>query len=96
MPISPNEAKLRGRIGGYRLAATHNSRETTSAARAAFARKFETSVDPDGILPEAERARRAEAARRAHMAELAYRSARARSRRTLKAPDQSDRDGDNR
>jgi hypothetical protein len=40
-------------------------------------------VDPDGILPEAERQRRAECARKAYYTALAAKSARARrSRRT--------------
>ena len=69
---------LRARIGGYALAAKHDSRETTKAGRAAFLRRFEDEVDPDRRLPEAERARRAEAARSAYFARLAYQSAKAR------------------
>ena len=43
--------------------------------------KFETQVYPEGILPPAERARRAEHARKAHFQRLALKSARARRRR---------------
>jgi hypothetical protein len=39
---------------------------------------FERQVDPDGVLPQAERTRRAEAARKAHYAEMARRSLAAR------------------
>lgn len=54
---------------------------TTTDARKAFLDRFEREVDPDGILPPAERAKRAEHARKRHMTELAYKSARARSGR---------------
>lgn len=46
----------------------------------AFAARFERQVDPNGVLPPAERARRAEAARRAYFTELALRSSQARRR----------------
>lgn len=78
---------LRGRIGAHRLHASTDAPSTTAAARAAFLSSFERSVDPDGLLDPAERARRADHARRAHFAELAYRSAIARQRRRGKASD---------
>lgn len=59
------EASLRGRIGAYSLHATHDPKETTRAARAAFLQRFAREVDPDLELPWAERARRAEAAKKA-------------------------------
>ena len=71
---------LRGRIGAYRLHATHDSRETTRHARETFLARFLDEVDPDRALPEAERLRRAEAARKAYFAQLALRSAQARAR----------------
>ena len=40
--------------------------------------KFERQVDPEGTLPPAERAKRAENARRAHYQRLSLRSAQAR------------------
>jgi hypothetical protein len=43
--------------------------------------KFERQVDPEGILPPAERAMRAEHARKAHFKRLALKSAQARRRR---------------
>jgi hypothetical protein len=50
----------------------------TQAARDAMARKFLELVDPDGVLPVEERARRAESARKAHYQRLALASAKAR------------------
>lgn len=79
--LEPSERSLRGRIGAYRLHATHDSRETSAAGRAAFLASFERLVDPDGTLPAAERERRAAHARSAHFAKLAYLSARARRKR---------------
>jgi hypothetical protein len=80
-PYPPQDMALRGRIGAYRLHATHDSREVTAPARRAFRARFEAQVDPRATLSPDERARRAEMALRAHMAQLAYRSARARSGR---------------
>jgi len=80
-PYPPQEMALRGRIGAYRLHASHDPKETTSPARRAFLARFEAEVDPDGTLAPEERARRAEMALRAHMATLAYRSARVRGSR---------------
>ena len=67
------------------LAASHDPREYTSAARAAFLGKFEIEVDPGATLPVEERLRRAEAARRLHFTRLAMKSARARGARKSKA-----------
>ena len=73
----------RGRIGAYTLHATHDPRETTHAAREAFGRRFLDEVDPDRLLPEDERERRASYARKAYFARLALKSA--QSRRARKA-----------
>lgn len=62
--LTPEERTLRARLGAYRLHALHDPKETTKKARAAFATRFEREVDPEGVLPSSERARRAEAARR--------------------------------
>lgn len=76
--LSPSERSQRGRIGAYLMHSRHDPRVTTAAARRAFSQRFLDMVDPDRVLPEPERLRRAEAARRAHFAQLAYLSARAR------------------
>jgi hypothetical protein len=53
----------------------------TSAARTAFLSSFECIADPDGVLPDAERLRRAGHLRRAHFLRLAMKSASARKAR---------------
>lgn len=53
----------------------------SAPARAAFDRKFLDQVDPDRVLPEDERARRASAARRAYFLTLAAKSVDSRRRR---------------
>jgi hypothetical protein len=103
MPLDPHLAALRARIGAYALHKAHDPRATTAKARATFLSRFERDVDPDGVLPEAERRRRAEAAKKEHFARLALRSAKARAAKAgaahptkhpghQPAPDQS-RDG---
>jgi hypothetical protein len=54
----------------------------TASARAALERKFEVEVDPDGLLPNEERKRRAEFARKAYYTRLALKSAEARRGRS--------------
>jgi hypothetical protein len=61
--------------------AQHDPRETTRNGREAFMAGFEEKVDPEGNLPPAERARRAESARKAHMLRLSLKSAKARAAR---------------
>jgi hypothetical protein len=78
--VTPSERTLRSRIGGYVRASRYDGREMTAAARRTFLDSFERQVDPDGLLPPAERARRAEAARRAHMTALSLKAAQARRR----------------
>lgn len=72
-------ASLAGRLGGLRLAATHDPTEYTAAARQAFRQRFLDAIPTD--LPEGERLRRAEAARRAHYTRLALLSVKARQAR---------------
>ncbi len=74
----PADMALRGRIGAYVTHSKHDSREITEPARAAFLERFEREVDPDFVLPDAERLRRAEHAKKAHFARLARLSALAR------------------
>jgi hypothetical protein len=76
--LTPSERRQRARIGAYAL---HSQGKTsTIAATDAFLKRFEDQVDPERVLSEPERQRRALAARRAHMARLALKSARARRR----------------
>lgn len=69
---------MRARVAAYALHARTDPRETTRAARGAFLARFEREVDPDGVLPQNERRRRAEAARKAYFTGLALRSSQAR------------------
>ena len=82
--MDPSIATLRGRLGAYRQQSRHSPKDTTAAARAAFLSKFEREVDPDAVLPEAERQRRAVAAKKAYFTWLALRSVQARRRRKAK------------
>jgi hypothetical protein len=79
--LTPTERSLRARAAAYRLHSLYDSRQLTANARAAFQDRFARQVDPDRILPEAERQRRAECARKAYYAALAAKSARARRQR---------------
>jgi len=79
--VTPAERTLRARAAAYRLHSLYDSRELTAKARAAFQDRFLREVDPDGLLPEAERLRRAECARKAYYTALAAKSARARRTR---------------
>jgi hypothetical protein len=76
--LSAKERSLRARVGAFALHA--QGRTSTKAGTAAFLARFERQVDPQGLLPPEERARRALYARKSHMASLALKSARARRR----------------
>ena len=78
--MTPAERSLRARMAAYRMHASHDPKETTAAARAAFLARFEREVDPDGRLAPSERRRRAEAARKAYFTKLAIQSVRGRQR----------------
>ena len=89
MPMSPAERSLRGRIGAHALHAKYPGAVVTAPARAGFMSSFERQADPEGVLPAAERLRRADHLRRAYMAKLALRSAqvrRSRAANKTKAP----------
>jgi hypothetical protein len=82
MTLSPEQLSQRGRIGAHTLHATHDSRELTANARAAFQKRFLDQVDEATPgLPEGERLRRAEHLLRAHMTRLALASSRSRARK---------------
>lgn len=80
-PLTPAERVLRARQAAHAShAADPDPVARTAPARAAWAARFERQVDPDGVLPEAERQRRAAHARKAYMCDLARRSSQARRR----------------
>jgi len=76
--LSEAERRLRARIGAYSLHAKHDTRVVSLPGRTAAFRKFLDEVDPDGVLPEVERLRRAKAAQNAHLAQIALKSVQSR------------------
>jgi hypothetical protein len=76
-----NLQSLKGRIGAHALHAKYDSRELTKPARASFMAPFEREVDPERVLPEEERLRRAEQARKAYFSRPAFLSAQKRQRK---------------
>ncbi len=82
--LTAEQLSMRGRMGGLITASRHDSAELIRPNREkspANPRYFEKQVDPEGVLPEDERKRRAAAARKAHYTRLAYRSAQVRKAR---------------
>jgi hypothetical protein len=59
-------------MGAYVVHARYDPRQTTAPARAAFMKRFLDEVDPDRVLPEPERLRRAASARKAYFTRLAF------------------------
>ncbi len=87
--LTPNQRVLRARIAAHTRWANEDPRDPNGAMARARAKSpqspdyWAAKVDPDGELPEAERAKRAEHARKAYMTGLALKSSQAR--RTKKA-----------
>lgn len=71
----------RGRLGAHIAHSRNDPRAMTATARGAFLSSFERQADPDGILPVAERMRRAEHLKRAHFLRMALKSAATRKAR---------------
>ena len=80
--LTPTQRTQRARIAALTRWSREDPAATAARGQAGLMARFVEQVDPDRVLPEAERRRRAEAARRAHMATLAFRSAKARAGRT--------------
>jgi len=78
MTLTASERTMRARAAAYAMHARHDLRKVTQPGRDAFTARFEKQVDPEGVLPEAERIRRAECAKKAHFTALAFQSAKAR------------------
>ncbi len=77
---TPAQRSLRARLAAHTRWAHNDPVEGTAKARAAFLDRFVDEVDPERILPEPERLRRAASARKAYFTRLALRSAQARGR----------------
>jgi hypothetical protein len=77
--MTSDDRTLIARIAAHESwARTPDRAARTARGRAALEAKFERDADPDGVLPPADRARRAEHLQRAYFARLALASARAR------------------
>jgi hypothetical protein len=77
--LTPEQRSLRARLASHvSWANTVDRAARTAAARQAAHDRFERLVDPEGVLPPEERARRAAHARQAHFIRMAMRSAQAR------------------
>lgn len=76
MAMTPEERTLRARLAALEMHA--KGRTNTAPAREAMWRRFLDQVDPERVLPEEERNRRAEQARRAHCTRMAMKSVTAR------------------
>jgi hypothetical protein len=86
MSLTPNERKLRAKAAvNASWARTPDRRARTKPASEAFAKRFENQVDPDRVLSERERAKRAENARRAYFQALALKASKARRKRAQRA-----------
>lgn len=86
MTVDPAERALWSRVGAHKSWANTDDRTArTAPARQAFIDRFEKQVDPEGKLPTAERAKRAENARKAYYSELALKSVRSRRRNKANA-----------
>lgn len=76
--MAGSDRSLIASIGAHALHSKYDSTELTKPARAAQWQMYLDAVDPDRVLPEPERLKRAEHARAEHMKKLALRSAKAR------------------
>jgi hypothetical protein len=77
--LTPQERTLRARIAAFSLHAQGGT--NTLPARQRFFSRFDREVDPEGVLPEGERQKRAAFARKAYYSKLALRSAQSRRAR---------------
>lgn len=79
--LTPSQKRLRAAAAANARWSREDPTENVRRANAGFQARFLDEVDPDRILPEAERERRAKAAMRSYMQRLALKSSRARARR---------------
>lgn len=83
--MNQDERTARAKLGAHTSwANTPNPTARTEAARKAADDRFEKQVDPEGVLPPEERARRAAHARKAFYASIQLKSATARRKRAAK------------
>jgi hypothetical protein len=83
--LSAEERTLRARAAAYIQHSKCDVHQTTLKARAALRQKYLDQVDPDRLLDEAERDRRADAAMRGDLVRMSLASAKARRQRAQAA-----------
>ncbi len=81
MALSPEQRSLRARTAAHTRWSREDPRPAMEVVREGYFARFENEVDPDRLLSDEERHRRAQSALRAHMSRLALASSRARSKR---------------
>ena len=90
MALTAEQQRNHGRIGAYKMHSRNDVKVVSAPGRKAAENKLDarllTEIDPDGTLPEAERARRLGYARKAHFSRLALKSAQTRRRGRAAAP----------
>lgn len=79
--LTPEQRTQRARIAAHTRWAHEDPKAQAAIAREGFLKRFLDEVDPDRVLPELERNRRANSALRAHMQRLALASSKARAKR---------------
>ncbi|GAA1550686.1 hypothetical protein GCM10009827_084180 [Dactylosporangium maewongense] len=80
--MTPAQRTMRASLAAHTRWAVEPDREKAlQPARDGLLARFERQVDPDGVLPPAERARRAESARKAFYRSMQLKSSRARAAR---------------
>jgi hypothetical protein len=85
--LTSEQRRLRVQIAANTRWSREDPTPNAVRAQAGLVARFEREVDPDGVLPPAERARRVESARKAHMQRLALLSAKARSKGSTPSDD---------
>ena len=79
LSLTPAQRTLRARVAAYARAAKYGP-EVTRPAFAGRMAKLAAEVDPEGMLPDIERQRRAYALMRSQMSALSLKASRARSK----------------
>lgn len=83
--LSPEQRALRASIAANTRWSQEDPKPALAKVREGYRGKWLDQVDPDRVLPEAERNRRADAAMRAHMQRMALKSAKARAQRASRS-----------
>lgn len=79
MPLTREERSQNARRAALIRWSRESPAQNAARGQAGLLKKFEKEVDPDGVLPEKERQRRAECRRRVHMIELSQMAVEARA-----------------